>query len=502
MDASSCLVAMTIQWPEAVGLGTLLHVILFFSVALHCLTHPREPRSTILWLFTVWAFPLVGVLFYCSFGVSRVPRKAWHKHRSDSQFGDARAEREMESQPLAYWRSLRSAHASKPCCAETFDRVLNRITPDHPLLSGNAIELLLDGAETYPALLEAIRGAHHHIHLMVYIIGHDAISREVLDACAERARDGVKVRILYDEFGSAGARIRKFFRRYRWVANMQVVGFTQVGLLKRSIQINLRNHRKIAVVDGEVAFTGGVNLHQGHLPKDGNLAIRDYHFRIRGPLVNELQYTFLRDWYYMTDEDSRELLSQAYFGRPEAVGDIAARIVNSGPSSAQNSLDDVLFTALSEASRDVIAVTPYLILTEPLLQAMRMAAMRGVSVRLIVPGNNNHRSVLHASRSQYAALLEAGVRIYERRGPLLHAKAMVIDGSLSIFGTANLDIRSLRLNYETSIVSYDQTLAGRLLQEMRVDLEESEEIDLNRWLRRPWKQRILENAMALISPIL
>ncbi len=496
------VLATLLRWPEAIGIGTLLHVVVFLCVVLHCLTHPREPRSTLLWLFIVWGFPLVGAVLYAAFGISRIPQKAWLKHSSDRRFGDARAEREQESQPLAYWRCLRDARVSKPCCAETFDRVLDRITPDHPLLSGNTIELLLDGTETYPALLEAIRGARHHIHLMTYIIGRDNVARQILDACAERARDGVKVRVLFDEFGSASASLTRFFRNYRWVPNMRVVGFTQVNLLRKRIQVNLRNHRKITIIDGDMAFTGGINLHKGHLASRSGPAIRDYHFRIRGPLVNELQYTFLRDWYYMTEDDPQVLLGEEYFGRHEKAGPIAARIVNSGPSSSRNSLDDVFFNALIEAQRDLLLVTPYLILTEPLLQAMRMAAMRGVAVRVIVPSNNNHRTVKHASRSQYESLLKAGVRIFERRGPLLHAKAMVIDGVLSIFGSANLDVRSLRLNYETNIVSYDADLAGRLLQEMRVDLAESDEIEINLWVRRPWRQRLLENLFALASPIL
>ena len=360
----------------------------------------------------------------------------------------------------------------------------------------------MEGTETYPALLEAIRSARHHVHLMAYIIGRDALARKVLDACAERARHGVQVRVLYDEFGSAVASLTQFFRRYRWVPNMRVVGYTQVNLFKQQIQVNLRNHRKIAVIDGRSAFTGGVNLHAGHLPRDGRPAIRDYHFRIRGPLVNELQYTFLRDWYYMTGEDPDILLGKDYFGHAEAAGAIAARIVNSGPPALMNSLDDVLFSALSEARADVLAVTPYLILTEPLLQAMRIAAMRGVSVRLVVPENNNITAVHYASRAQYAPLLAAGVRIFERKGPLLHAKALVIDHALSIFGSANLDVRSLRLNYETNVVSSDEALAGTALREMLADLAESTEIAPNLWLRRPWRQRLLENLYALASPVL
>ncbi len=495
-------VAMVSGWPTSVGLGTLLHVILFLPVALHCLTHPRHASSAILWLYTAWAFPFFGPLAYAAFGVSRLPRKAWRKQHADRRFGETRAAREREAQPLAYWRSLRASLAGQPGYARGFDQVLNRLTPHHPLLGGNAVEMLLDGTETYPALLDAIRSARHHIHLCFYIIGRDQIARAVLDACAERAREGVQVRVLFDEFGSAVASLTRFFRHYRWVPNMRVVGFSQVDLFKKRLQINLRNHRKIAVIDGLIAFTGGINLHRGHVASQGSPAIRDYHFEIRGPLVNELQYTFLQDWYSMTEENPEDLLSDAYFCCRDAVGAVAARVVNSGPSSAEHSLEDLFFNALGEARKAVLAVTPYLVLTEPLLHAFRMTALRGVHVRLVVPGNNNHRSVQYAARSQYGPLLEAGVRIFERRGPLLHAKAMVIDDALSIVGTANLDVRSLRLNYETSVISYDAALAARLLREIRIEIEHSDEIDPNAWAVRPWRRRVLENAFALATPVL
>ncbi len=502
MIADWTMLAANPIWPDALRLGTLIHIVIFATVALHCLINPRESRSTIIWLFAVWGFPIVGALLYAAFGNSRTPRKAWKKERSERRFAHARSQREGETQPLAYWRSLMAAHIDQPDSAQTFNRVLDRITPDHPLLGGNAVDLLLDGTETYPALLEAIEEAQHHIHLLYYIIGHDELARKILDACADRARAGVKVRILFDEFGSAKASLSRMFHRYRRVPNMRIVGFTQVNILKQRIQVNLRNHRKIAVIDGIVSFTGGINLHNGHLPSEGKLAIRDYHFRIRGPLVNELQYTFLRDWFFMTGENPEELLSETYFGCCEAVGNISARVVNSGPSTPGHSLEDLFFNALSQAQHQVVAVTPYLVLPPTLIQAMRMTAMRGVSVRLAVPANNNHRLVKYASRAQYTALLSAGVRIFERRGPLLHAKAMVIDESLSIFGSANLDVRSLRLNYETNVVSYDPDLTNRLMAEMLIDLAESDEIELNIWSKRPRRQRLLENLFALFSPIL
>lgn len=493
-----------LTWAQVFGVGGIVHVACFAAVALHCLTHRRDSRSAILWLFTAWAFPILGPLGYAAFGIARVPRKAWRKRSADSTFGAAREDSERESHPLAYWRSLREARrCAPPEAAAAFDAALDAITPEHRLLAGNAVTLLENGTETFPAMLEAIRGARHHIHILSYIIGADDVGRRILDACAERARAGVKVRVMYDAFGSQPARLRRFFRRYDGIPGMRVVAFSLVNLLKQQVQINLRNHRKLFVVDGESGFTGGINLHKGHLGACDRPAIRDYHFRIRGPLVNELQYTFLRDWYYMTDESPEELLGEAYFGRSAAIaGEVPARLVNSGPTSLEHSVEELFFIAVTTARRDIVAVTPYLVPTEPLLYALRMAAMRGVQIRLGVPAVNNHRSVQYASRALYAGLLEAGVRIFERRGPLLHAKAMVVDGLLAVFGSANLDVRSLRLNYESTVVAYDAALADRLMEEMLVDFAESDEIGLNAWLKRPRRQRILENAFSLADQIL
>jgi cardiolipin synthase len=493
-----------VTWAQVFGVGGIVHVVCFLAVAQHCLTHRRDSRSTILWLFMAWGVPILGSIAYGAIGVDRVPRKVWRKRSKNTVFRAARETSERESQPLAYWRSLREARRCKPPeSAAQFDAALDRITPENPLLGGNAVTLLIDGKETYPAMLEAIRGARHHIHIMFYIIGADTVGRKLLDACAERAREGVKVRVMADAFGSRSARLRGVFRRYSKVPGMRVVPFSLVNLLKQQVQINLRNHRKLFVVDGEIGFTGGINLHDGHLATEDGPGIRDYHFRIRGPLVNELQYTFLRDWYYMTDESPEELLGEAYFGRHDApAGNVTARLVNSGPMSMGHSVEEVFFNAVTMAKRDILAVSPYLVPTEPLRYAFRMAAMRGVRVRLVVPKNNNYWSVYHASCANYEELLDAGARIFERRGPLLHAKAMVVDGLVSIFGSANLDVRSLRLNSESSVVTYDAAVAERLHAAMAADIALSDEIRLNAWLRRPKWRRFLENTYSLADQIL
>lgn len=405
---------------------------------------------------------------------------------------------------MAYWRSLCEARACRPpSAAERFDAALDRITPNHALLSGNAVRLLEDGTEAFPAMLDAIRASRHHIHIMSYIIGADDVGREMLDACAERARAGVKVRVMYDAFGSMPARLRRFFPRYARVPNMRIVKFSLANIFKQQVQINLRNHRKCLVVDGRVAFTGGVNLHAGHIGSNGGeQPIRDYHFEITGPLASELQYTFLRDWFRMTEENPEELLSAAYFVSQSPAGNVAARLVNCGPTSMDHSVEEVFFNAIIEAHKSVSIITPYCVLTEPLLYAIRMAAMRGAHIRLILPARNNHVSVYYASRGQYAELLEAGVRIFERRGALLHAKAMVVDEYFSVFGSANMDVRSLRLNFETVVVSYDPELTNRLLLEMGKDLAASTEILLPDWSRRRRLDRLLENIFAIATPIL
>ena len=307
--------AQPVDW-SSLGLGTLAHAAIALLVTLHSLREPREPRSTLLWIYLAWALPFLGAVIYLAFGINRLPVKGWQKQRSDQTFWEARRTRESQSQPLAYWRGLQDAllaHPRDPADAE-LNRVLDRLHPEHPLLGGNAITCFTDGEEAYPAMLEAIRLARHHIHLQSYIVGADSVGRMFFDLLAARAREGVRVRVLYDDFGSARTRLLGFFRRYRGVHNLQIVGFSQVNPVKRQFQLNLRNHRKLLIVDGRRGFIGGMNLSAAHHPDAKDTAgIRDYHFAVDGPIVLELQYTFLRDWYYMTDENAETLLSRDHF---------------------------------------------------------------------------------------------------------------------------------------------------------------------------------------------
>jgi cardiolipin synthase len=491
---------MLLPEPDWWILGWTLHLIVFVLVCHHCLLHRREPASTLIWIFLAWSLPVAGALLYLGFGVDRVPTKGWRKQVHDQAFLEARRAREQEELPLAYWRAMYDKVQADPPDprGHGLDRLLDSILPDFPMLGGNRIRPLVDASETVPAMLDAIRGARRHIHLQTFILGGDC-GRTVMDALAERARAGVRVRVLFDRFGSTRSLWNGFFKPYRGILNLELVGWTQANPLKRQFQINLRNHRKILVADGERAFCGGVNLHDQQTP-DGQ--IRDYHFEVLGPAVLELQYSFLRDWNFMTDEGPERLLQAEYFPHLPAAGGTVVRLVSSGPTAESEAFCDVVFSAVTSAEKQVLLATPYFIPNRDLLRALRAAALRGVDVHLIVPQRNNHFYAGLAGEALYEEMLDAGVRVFLRQPPFMHAKALIVDDFFSLVGTANLDMRSLRLNYETGLAVFDESFADDLKEVVLADEQASVPLELDVWRRRPLWHRFAENTASLFTPVL
>ncbi|MDD5520452.1 MAG: cardiolipin synthase [Kiritimatiellae bacterium] len=482
----------------------ILHLLAFFLVTIHCLRSHRESTSALLWIFVAWTLPLIGPLLYLWFGINRVPEKAWHKHRSDQKFLSERKAREDEAMPLNYWRAVHDSLVTEPSgtFARELNSAMNAVLSDYPLLSGNNIEPLVTGDQTYPKMLEAIRQAKNHVHIQTFIIGNDRIGRQFLDLLKQKAESGVSIRFMYDRFGSTHAILGGLIKKYKNIPNMQIEGWTQANLIKRRFQINLRNHRKILIVDGKTAFLGGINLQLNNITTPESMPIRDYHFKLEGPIVQELQYTFLRDWYFMTDEDPEILLNEAHFPHTPPVGNALVRVINGGPTVEVESLTDIFFTAIVSARKQLLAVTPYFAPTPDILRAFRSAALRGVDVKLIVPEKNNHVYAGMAGRALYDTLLSAGVRIFERHPPFLHAKALIVDDTLAIIGTANLDARSMRLNYETNLAVYNDAFADELKEIVLEEISMSDEIELASWRNRPVSRRLVENFCNLFTPIL
>jgi cardiolipin synthase len=441
---------------QSIGYGTVLHAVLWLMVCLHLLLKPRDARTSLLWIFFTSVFPFVGPFAYVLFGINTVPGKGWQKQYSDSTFQQRQRLSSRQAHPLAAMHARRNALRATPDdrLLAPLNRVLDHLSANHPLLGGNDIQVLEPAGLALEAMFLAIRQARHHVHLATYIFNDDAVGRRLMN------------------------------------------------VLKRKFQLNLRNHRKILVIDGTLAFTGGVNFHDVYLPRGGRPGTLDYHFRVSGPAVLELQYTFLRDWYYMTDQPAEKLLAGCFFPAPVPAGSMAVRLQNSGPTREETAAAlDTFFAALNLARRQVLIVTPYFVPPEPLVLALRQAAFRGVEVKVLVPSVNNHPTLQLASQALYATLLVSGVRIFEREPPFIHAKAAVIDDGVAIIGSANFDPRSLFLNYETNLVVFDRAFAARLKSAILVDLACAHEVSYAKWRRRSLLRKLAENFFNLFHPI-
>jgi len=493
---------------KSFSLLSVFSLVLSLVIVFHILRKPSDARTSLLWIIFVTAFPIVGPLAYLFLGVNTATQKAWQKQTSDHSFQQQRLrnaqENDTDAQPALSMLALRKTFQTRmtePVAAQ-LDNLLARLAPDDSLLTGNDIQILDEAETALEKMFLAMRSATSHIHLTTYIFNDDAIGKRLMDVLVERANAGVTVRVLYDAFGSAGASLRGFFWRHRNIPNLHIVGFTQADILKRKFQLNLRTHRKILVVDGTVGFVGGINFHDVYLKKGDAPGTIDYHFQVSGPIVSDLQYTFLRDWFYMTDNPIETLLHATHFPLPVRSGECAVRLQNSSPTRDETDAAlNTFFAAISLAQKQVLMITPYFVPPETLIVALQQASFRGVDVKIIVPSKNNHRTIRLASRALYTSLLTAGVRIFERKPPFIHAKAMVIDSAIAIIGSANLDPRSLVFNYETNLVVFDTSFAERLKRVIHDDLMESEEILYADWRKRPKREQILENFFNLFHPI-
>ena len=357
-----------------------------------------------------------------------------------------------------------------------------------PILGGNAVDVLLNGEQIFPALLEGVRSATRTITYAQYYWEDGPVARELADALAERCRAGIGVNVLLDAFGSMTIPTEQIDLMRR--SGCHVVWFRPLGPL-RFRRYNNRNHRRILVVDGRVGFTGGSGVSRKWMG-NGRVADhwRDTDVRVEGPVVEYLQAAFAESWLEAT---GMVLGGEAYFPRPlEPRGRVYAQVVRSSPAGGSYALYTTLLLALSAAQRTVSITNPYLVLDDTMSEALRATARRGVQVTVLVPGAIDHNIVRQASRGQFGEMLQAGIEIYEYEPALLHAKTMVIDGVWATIGSTNFDNRSFALNDELNVIIYDREVAGRLERAFREDIALSRPITYESWKRRGIHFRLLE----------
>lgn len=431
---------------------------------------------------------------------------------------------ERQSVQLAGARGAISHAQSRKVLAELQSRVpdsqllqrhmaVEEALTETPLSIGNLAQPLEDGPATYAAMLAAIREARHHVHLEMYIVEDDAVGRDFAQALTERARSGVQVRLIYDSVGSI--RTPKAFFKDLEAAGVEVAEFNPVSpgnVLKDLVAIQNRDHRKLLVVDGRVAFLGGINISVVHGSSSGprvrsrdrpfeERPWRDMQVRLEGPVVADLQRAFVAQWEKVKQArlDDPRLFPKLGPRGPHVVRAIASAPAQSGAADA---LYLALISAIESAENEVLITNAYFVPHPQLLAALEAAARRGVDVKLVLPGRSDSQVVYHAGRAYYDELLQAGVKIHERKTRLLHAKSAVVDGVWSAVGSTNLDWRSLAYNDELNAVVLGADFAERMKAIFGRDLAHSEEITLAAWRDRPWSDRIKEFGAKTIAELL
>jgi cardiolipin synthase A/B len=376
-----------------------------------------------------------------------------------------------------------------------------------PLMSGNQVRVLIDGPQTYAAIESELQQARHHIHIETFIFGADEIGRRFAKQLADKRKEGVEVRVLYDSIGSMETP-KSFFDELR-AQGIEVREFRPMNPVKnpRIWDIQNRDHRKIIVVDGKVGFTGGINIDSTYSsastsrpgPKRGmEDGWRDTHIRIQGPAVKQLQTLFFDSW-ARAGERVHTTGEQSYFPQPRSAGDMLVTIVANDSKSDDRSLYGTYLAAFTHASKRLWITHAYFAPNEELLDAMAEAARRGVDVRLIVPAFTDSKIVLKATQATYTRLLKAGVRVYELQDALLHAKSVVADGTLSIVGSANLDMRSFLHNDEANAIVISRDFAQRMEEVFDKDQRASRPVELKRWEQRSWWRRAKEFGVRLFA---
>jgi cardiolipin synthase len=465
-------------------------VILALVASIHAVLYKRDPRGAVSWVFVIWLLPVLGAGFYVVFGINRIQRRAKRLRRRRRKADGVESPEVCTSEELCALLGPEGRHLAP------LQRVGDELL-DRPLLEGNCVTPLANGEEAYPDMLRAVDGAEHHVHLLAYIFEKDEAGERFVEAFARAAARGVKVRVLMDDVGSA-TDVSKLEKALR-AANVAVDRFLPLRI-PRFRYANLRNHRKILVVDGRVGFTGGMNLRASHcVSRTEGPVEQDLHFRLEGPIVEHLQAAFVEDWEFATGEAVR---GAEAFPRGGCRGGVVARGVPFDPGEESDCLRWLIVGALSCARTSVRIATPYFLPDAALVAALNVAALRGVRVDVLVPDANDNPVVDWASTAALWQVLTAGVRVWRTPPPFDHTKLLVVDGLWSFVGSANLDPRSLRLNFEFNVECYDRELAGTLERRMDAKRTKAREVTLKDVDGRPFRVKLRDGLARLFSPYL
>jgi cardiolipin synthase len=480
-------------WQDIAGWAVLLDLVVTPVTLLWVLHIKREPMSAIAWSLAVILLPYAGPILFVLFGYQTIHRPIEKKKKKRKTYRKLATDVPSEAKPGA-----EPPPVSVPARWEMLARLAHQ-GEGFPVTAGNRLTFYHAGEPAYCAMLDAIAAARHHVHLEFFIFRPDESGRRFVDALTAAARRGVEVRFLYDSFGSFSMSARKLRELSR--AGGKVAAFLPLLNPLYRLRINLRNHRKILVVDGRTAFTGGLNIGDEYLGKDPKLGYwRDTHFRVEGPAVESLQRVFLEDWHFATEEMTRG--PEYYPPNMEQPGKSLVQVVHSGPDTEYKVIRETYFAGILRGRKRVWIASPYYVPDPGLRDALTLAGRAGVDVRFLGLFRPDWWVPFLAARYYWAELLDAGVKVYQYTRGMMHSKYVLVDGEWASVGTANADNRSLYLNYEVNCLIYDPAAVEELEQHYLKDLESSVRIDPAVFATRPFASRLAENAARLMSPVL
>ncbi len=470
---------MELFWQIVYYAFTALYVYAALVVLTAILLENRNPVKTLGWIMIMILFPIVGIVLYIFFGQ------------------DLRRKKIIGNKLRFPNLNVSMRYSDEP---EKFEKVANLLmeTAGARVLDGNNVEVFTTGADAFKSLYNDIEGANEHIHVEFYIIENDKLGNRFRELLERKAREGVRVRVIYDYLG--GWKLPIAWRMSLKEAGAFIHPFLAADNFFKFTLLNYRNHRKLVVVDGKVAYTGGMNLAERYRWGNRLGLWRDTFVRVEGPAVHSMQYSFLVDWSFVDGRvvtDKKYYPELSYFENGERV-----QVVTSGPDSDWRNIMQGVVAAISRAEKEILIHTPYYMPPEPVMNALETAALSGVRVRVMIPERNDSKIVAAAGRSYIESLLCAGVEVYYYQHNFLHSKAIVIDGYLSIVGTANMDNRSYEQNFEIAAFVYGEKTAQRLVEGFETDMESSRQLNVNLWRHRRWYKRYAESLARLFSPLL
>ncbi|MDY0343939.1 MAG: cardiolipin synthase [Lentimicrobium sp.] len=473
----------------------IIYVAIVIIVCIAILFYTETPSKALGYLLLVISFPIGGIILYFSVGLNYRKRELYRKKLEIDELEFPKLEQRVtdQSNETLIKNKEQIGHFYQMA---SFSRNKNLTS------SNNTASLLINGEQKFPDVIESLKQAKHHIHIEYYIYENDVIGNQLAQVLMEKAREGLEVRFIYDDYGCRG--IRKNIVKQLREAGVEAYPFYKIHLILLANRLNYRNHRKIIVIDGTIGYVGGINVSDKYINQPGNtLFWRDTHLKITGASVVNLQFVFLADWNFCANQ--KISFSNDYFPfeiKIQKHGNHLVQIVSSGPDSKYPQIKYTLIQAILMARSEVCITTPYFIPDKSFLEAVNIATLSGVKVKVLLPGVADSSIINTTTRSYFQGLLEAGVEIYTYTKGFVHAKTMVCDQMVAIVGTANLDNRSFDLNFEINAIIFDEEIAGKLRSIFEKDLSHSTQIILKEWEERPFYKKFVERVLHLFSSLM